>query len=108
MSVENYVTEEMQGPRAKKGFEYEPGYILWLFKVSHPKIWPSMEESPPRLATLEVLIEEDNANEKLDVFEICRKVRSEVMEKLDGELTLEEARTSLKKVHDDLEPVTNY
>jgi hypothetical protein len=30
------------------------------------------------------------------------------MEKLDGELTLEEARTSLKKVHDDLEPVTNY
>jgi hypothetical protein len=67
-----------------------------------------MEGSPPRPANLEVIIEEDNANQKLDVFEICRKVRSEVTQKLDGELTLEEARAALKKVCDDLEPVTTY
>jgi hypothetical protein len=108
MSVENYVTEEMRGPRTTIGFEYAPGYIVWLFKVSHPKIWPPMEGSPPRPANLEVIIEEDNANQKLDVFEICRKVRSEVTQKLDGELTLEEAREILKKVCDDLEPVTTY
>ncbi|KAK2417027.1 protein MAINTENANCE OF MERISTEMS [Trifolium repens] len=71
-------------------------------------IWPPMEGSPPRPANLEVIIEEDNANQKLDVFEICRKVRSAVTQKLDGELTLEEARAILKKVCDDLEPVTTY
>ncbi|KAK2415979.1 protein MAIN-LIKE [Trifolium repens] len=108
MSVENYVTEEMRGPRTTKGFEYEPGYIVWLFKVSHPKIWPPMGGSPPRPANLEVIIEENNANQKLDVFEICRKVRSKVTQKLDGELTLEEAREILKKVCYDLEPVTTY
>ncbi|KAK2455628.1 protein MAINTENANCE OF MERISTEMS [Trifolium repens] len=71
-------------------------------------IWPPMEGSPPRPANIEVIIEEDNANQKMDVFEICRKVRSEVTQKLDGELTLEEAREILKKVCDDLEPVTTY
>jgi hypothetical protein len=67
-----------------------------------------MEGSPPRPVNLEVLIEEDNTNDKLDVFEICRKVRTEVMDKLDGELTLEDARELLKKVCDDLEPITSY
>jgi hypothetical protein len=67
-----------------------------------------MEGSPPRPVNLEVLIEEDNANDKLDVFEICRKLRKEVTDKLDGELTLEEARELLKKVSDELEPITSY
>jgi hypothetical protein len=108
MLVENYVTEDMRGPRVTKGFEAEPGYIAWFYKVSHPKIWAPMEGSPPRSVNLEVLIEEDNANDKLDVFEICRKLRKEVTDKLDGELTLEEARELLKKVSDELEPITSY
>jgi hypothetical protein len=108
MLVENYVTEDMRGPRVTKGFETEPGYIAWFYKVSHPKIWPPMEGSPPRPVNLEVLIEEDNKNDKLDVFEICRKVRTEVTDKLDGEMTLEDARELLKKVYDDLEPITSY
>jgi hypothetical protein len=44
----------------------------------------------------------------MDVFEICRNVRSEVKERLDSELTLEEAREALQKVYVDLEIVTNY
>jgi hypothetical protein len=67
-----------------------------------------MEGNPPRPVNLEVLIEEDNATEKMDVFEICRMVRAEIREKLDGALTLEEAREALEKVYGDLEPVTSY
>jgi hypothetical protein len=55
-----------------------------------------------------VIIEEDNANEKMDVFEICRNVRSEVKGRLDSDLTLEEAREALQKVYVDLGIVTNY
>jgi hypothetical protein len=29
--VENYVTEEMRGPRVTKGFETEHGYIVWFY-----------------------------------------------------------------------------
>jgi hypothetical protein len=108
MTVENYVTEEMRGPRATNGFEADPGYIAWFYRVSHPKIWPPIGGNPPRPANVEVIIEEDNANEKMDVFEICRNVRSEVKERLDSELTLEEAREALQKVYADLEIVTNY
>ncbi len=106
--VENYVTEEMRGPRAKNGFETVPGYIAWLYRVSHPKLWPPIEGNPARPANLEVLIEEDNAADKQDVFKICRTVIEEVNGKLDGELTLEEAREVLKKVVRDLEPVATY
>ncbi|KAK2355316.1 protein MAIN-LIKE [Trifolium repens] len=98
MLVENYVTEEMRGPRAINGFEADPGYIAWFYRVSHPKIWPPIGGNPPRPANVEVIIEEDNANDKMDVFEICRNVRSEVKERLDSELTLEEAREALQKV----------
>ncbi|GAU10640.1 hypothetical protein TSUD_419770 [Trifolium subterraneum] len=32
--VENYVTEEMRGPRAKNGFQTVPGYIAWFYRVA--------------------------------------------------------------------------
>jgi hypothetical protein len=108
MLVENYVTVEMRGLKATHGFEAVPGYIAWFFKVSHPKINAPIQGSPPRPANLEVLIEEDNKDSKLDVFEICQKVRTEVTDKLGGEMTLEEAKALLKKVCDDLEPITSY
>ncbi|GAU22781.1 hypothetical protein TSUD_142200 [Trifolium subterraneum] len=104
----NYVTEEIRGPKALNGFETDPGYIAWFYRVSHPRLWPPIEGNPARPANLEVLIEEDNANDKCDVFEICRTVRAEVREKLDSDLTLEEAREVLQKVYTDLEPVTTY
>ncbi|GAU50435.1 hypothetical protein TSUD_134900 [Trifolium subterraneum] len=106
--VENYVTEEMRGPRAQNGFETVPGYIAWFYRVSHPKLWPTIEGNPASPANLEVLIEEDNAADKQDVFKICRMVIEEVNGKLDGELTLEEAREVLKKVVRDLELVATY
>lgn len=55
-----------------------------------------------------MLIEEDNKEGKMDLIEICRNVRTEVMEKVDDEMSLEEAKTLLKKVCDDLEPITSY
>jgi hypothetical protein len=108
MLGDNYVTEEKRGPRSTYGFEADPGYIAWFFKVSHPKINPPGKGSPPRPANLEVLIEEDNKEGKMDLIEICRNVRTEVMEKVDDEMSLEEAKTLLKKVCDDLEPITSY
>ncbi|GAU17210.1 hypothetical protein TSUD_178400 [Trifolium subterraneum] len=77
--ADKYVTEEMRGLRAQNG-----------------------------PANLEVMIEEDNAADKQDVFKISRTVIEEVNGKLDGELTLEEAREVLKKVVRDLEPVATY
>ncbi|GAU51672.1 hypothetical protein TSUD_371920 [Trifolium subterraneum] len=106
--VDNYVIEEMRGPRAQNGFETVPGYIAWFYRVSHPKLWPPIERNPARPANLEVMIEEDNAADKQDVFKICRTVIEEVNGKLGGELTLEEAREVLKKVVRDLEPVATY
>ncbi|KAK2436989.1 hypothetical protein QL285_021932 [Trifolium repens] len=108
MLTENYVTEEMRGPRSTHGFEADPGCIAWFFKVSHPKINAPCQGSPPRPANLEVLIEEDNMDEKMDLIEICRKVRTEVMEKVEDEISMEEAKALLKKVCDDLEPITSY
>ncbi|MCI53988.1 putative IMP dehydrogenase/GMP reductase, partial [Trifolium medium] len=70
--TDNYVTEEMRGPRALNGFDTDTGYILWFYQVSHPKILPPIEGNPPRPANVEVLIAEENANDKCDVFEICR------------------------------------
>ncbi|XP_045801577.1 uncharacterized protein LOC123895346 isoform X2 [Trifolium pratense] len=102
----NYVTEEMHGPRAQNGFDTDPEYIAWFYQVSHPKLWPPIQGNPPRPSN--VLIVEDNANEKCDVFEICSAIRTEVREKLDSDLTLEEARKLLEKVYGDLEPVTTY
>ncbi|MCI35449.1 putative IMP dehydrogenase/GMP reductase, partial [Trifolium medium] len=69
--------EKMCGPRAQNGFDADPGYIAWFYRVSRPKLWPPIEGNPARPANLEVLIEEDNANEKCDVFEICRTVRAD-------------------------------
>ncbi|GAU28979.1 hypothetical protein TSUD_391770 [Trifolium subterraneum] len=87
--AKNYVTEEMRGPRAHNGYGHQ------LKGMARP-------------ANLEVMIEEDNAADKQEVFQICRTVIMEVKGKLDGELTLEEAREVLKKVVSDLEPVATY
>jgi hypothetical protein len=54
------------------------------------------------------MIEKDNANEKCDVFKICRTVRADVREQLDRDLTLEYAREALENVYNDLELVTIY
>ncbi|GAU41518.1 hypothetical protein TSUD_302570 [Trifolium subterraneum] len=105
---ENYVTEEMRGPRDVHGYETVSGYIAWFYRVSHPKIWPPVVGDPPRHANVEVMIEEDNANKKCDAFEICKTVQEEVREKLDGELTLEATRQVLEKVYNDLDPVVKY
>jgi hypothetical protein len=106
--VNNYVTEEMRGPRVQNPFDSIPGYIAWFYRVSHPKIWPPAAGNPPRPANLEVLIEEDNTNDKCDVLEICQRVRAEVRERLDSNPTLEEAGEQLEKVCNDLMPVTTY
>ncbi|GAU25842.1 hypothetical protein TSUD_31060 [Trifolium subterraneum] len=74
---ENYVTEEMRGLRAVHGYETVSGYIAWFYRVSHPKIWPRVGGDPPRPANVEVMIEEDNANKKCYVFEICKTVHEQ-------------------------------
>ncbi|CAJ2665945.1 unnamed protein product [Trifolium pratense] len=106
--VANYVTEEMRGPRAHNGFETVDGYIAWFYRVSHPKLWAPIDGNPKRPTDYEVLLEEDITAEKCDVFEICKTVHAEVREKLDGDLTFEEAKELLEKVYNDLTPVVTY
>jgi len=45
-----------------------PSYIGWFYRVSHSKLVASIEEDPPRLTNMEVLIEEENVNDTMDIL----------------------------------------
>jgi len=62
------------GQRCDITWEYHPGYIAWYAKVSHPPIIPPDEESPPRPANREQLIEEEHAREIPDTLTIIKDI----------------------------------
>jgi hypothetical protein len=33
--TDNYVTQEMHGPRATNGYDIDPEYILWFYQMPH-------------------------------------------------------------------------
>jgi len=49
-------------------------YMAWYAKVSHPRIIPPDEGSPPRTANREQLIEEEHARDIPDTLTIIRDV----------------------------------
>ncbi|CAJ2646660.1 protein MAIN-LIKE 1-like isoform X2 [Trifolium pratense] len=100
----NYVTEEMRGPKVVRAFDTVPGYIPWLYRVSHPKILPPVEADPPTHANLE----EDNVSGECDVSEVTKKVRADLRKALDGQLNLADALVVIEKAYTDLEPVDAY
>lgn len=48
------------GQRFRRVWEQQPGCMAWYDKVSHPRIIPPDEGSPPRSANREQLIEEEH------------------------------------------------
>lgn len=81
------IDEAMRGARVVKAWDYEPGYIAWFYKVSHPQMLRvEAHAEPPRPPMLEVLIERQSQNDVRDTVEICRQVRAELRRALrDGE-----------------------
>ncbi|CAJ2668136.1 unnamed protein product [Trifolium pratense] len=100
----NYVTEEMRGPKVVRAFDTVPGYIPWLYRVSHPKILPPVEADPPTHANPE----DDNVSGECDVSEVTKKVRADLRKALDGQLNLADALVVIEKAYTDLEPVDAY
>ncbi|PNX69362.1 hypothetical protein L195_g056679 [Trifolium pratense] len=100
----NYVTEEMRGPRVVRAFDTVPGYIPWLYRVSHSKILPPVEADPPTHANLE----KDNVSDECDVSEVTKKVRAELRKALDGQLNLADTLVVIEKAYTDLEHVDAY
>lgn len=47
------IHEAQWGPRAERACQHVHGYMAWNAKVSHPKILPPEDGSPPRPANLE-------------------------------------------------------
>jgi hypothetical protein len=107
-TVRNYVTEEMRGPRVQRGWETVPGYLVWFYRVSHPKIWAPVDGNPPRPVNHEVLIAEENSQNVPDPLEICLRVRGNLKEVIDSDPDLEQAIAGMQRAYIDLEPATTY
>ncbi|XP_039683953.1 uncharacterized protein [Medicago truncatula] len=62
------------GDACERQWHHAPGYMAWYAKVSHPRILPPGEGSPPRPANVEQIIEEVHAREIFDRLTIIRDV----------------------------------
>nr|ABN08023.1 IMP dehydrogenase/GMP reductase, related [Medicago truncatula] len=62
------------GDACERPWHHVPGYMVWYAKVSHPRILPPDEGSPPRPANVEQIIEEEHAREMPDTLTIIRDV----------------------------------
>ncbi|GAU12213.1 hypothetical protein TSUD_01800 [Trifolium subterraneum] len=79
------IDEHMRGQPVVNAWDCEPGYILWFYKVSHPKMRPlEAPEDQPRPPELEVLLEESQQRHEPNPLGICRRVRDEVERALDA------------------------
>jgi len=62
------------GDGCERAWHHAPGYMAWYAIVSHPRILPPDEGSPPRPTNVEQIIEEEHAREMLDTLTIIRDV----------------------------------
>jgi len=56
--------------RCQRPWHHLPGYMVWYAKVSHPRILPPDEGSPPRPANVEQIIKEEHVRELPDTLTI--------------------------------------
>jgi len=78
--------------RCQRAWHHDPGYMAWYAKVSHPRILPPDEGSPPRPVNVEQIIEEEHARETPDTLTIIWdlvQIADDIVAK-SGEMTKEE------------------
>jgi len=84
--------------------------MTWYAKVSHPRILPPDEGSPPRPTNVEQIIEEEHAREMADTLTIIRDVMHMVDDILarHADMTKEEIVQEVMRIASTSRPALTY
>ena len=96
--------------RCQRPWHHDPGYIAWYDKVSHPRILPPDEGSPPRPVNVEQIIEEEHARELSDTLTIIGdvvQIADNVVAR-SGEMTREELLQKMIRIGSIGRPALTY
>ncbi|XP_024642097.1 uncharacterized protein [Medicago truncatula] len=98
------------GDACERPCHHAPGYMAWYAKVSHPRILPPDEGSPPRPANMEQIIEDEHARDMPDTLMIIRDVVHIVDDIVDrqAEMTKEEIVQEVMRIADTSRPALTY
>jgi hypothetical protein len=98
------------GDGCERPWQHAPGYMAWYAKVSHPRILPPDEGSPPRPANVEQIIEEEHAREMSDTLTIVRDVAHKANDILarQAEMTKEEIVQEVMRIASATGPAVTY
>ena len=93
----------------QRAWHHDPGYMAWYAKVSHPRILPD-EGSPPRLANVEQIIEDEHARKMPNTLMIIQDVVQIVDDVVarSGEMTREELVQEMIRIGNTGRPALTY
>ena len=88
------------GLRVDDQWHHVPGYIIWYGRVSHPKILPPIDGSPPRPTNRKQIIAEEHAKimpESLEIIKACIQIADQALAQKD-ELNREDLMEALSQI----------
>jgi hypothetical protein len=88
------------GLRVDDQWHHVPGYIVWYGRVSHPKILPPIDGSPPRPTNQEQIIAEEHAKimpDSLEIIKACIHIADQALAQKD-ELSREDLMEALSQI----------
>jgi hypothetical protein len=94
----------------ERAWHHAPGYMAWYANVSHPRILPPDEGSPPRPANVEHIIEEEYAREMPNTLTIIRDVvhiANDIVAR-QAEMTKEEIVQEVMRIASTSRPALTY
>lgn len=89
-------------------WQYTHGYVVWYFRISHPKILLTIERDPPRPANEEQITYQKHARYMPNSPRIIRSCINFTNERSGGDLTVEEHRYVLSRIRTTCMPATTY